>query len=223
MARRTKEQAEATREHLLETAEALFCEKGVATTTVDDVARAAGLTRGAFYWHFKNKADVLEALYVRATSPSMELLDRLSADPGEDPLGSLAESAVQVLRRLATDARTQAIFEVMRRGFDGESELCQLTELEAAKKKRCATQLVTILEAAIRRGQLPSSLDPALAGAALNASVFGLMQTWLERRHFDLEAQASWLVELFFRGLRAAKLPTLAGAEQQPRADSVVA
>src|SRR5690606_12983243 len=54
--RRTKEQAEQTRASILAAAEQLFLEKGVAHSTLDQIARAAGVTRGAVYWHFENKA-----------------------------------------------------------------------------------------------------------------------------------------------------------------------
>lgn len=51
MARKTREEAEQTRYLLLDTAEQLFSEKGVSKTTLADIASAAGLTRGAVYWH----------------------------------------------------------------------------------------------------------------------------------------------------------------------------
>ena len=50
--RRTKEQAEQTRVAILEAAERLFLEKGVAQCSLEQIARAAGVTRGAVYWHF---------------------------------------------------------------------------------------------------------------------------------------------------------------------------
>ena len=55
--RRSKAEAEATRESLLTAAEQLFAEQGIGSTRLSDVASAAGVTRGAIYWHFKNKDD----------------------------------------------------------------------------------------------------------------------------------------------------------------------
>lgn len=62
MARRTKEDAEQTRIDLLSAALDLFCEKGYSRTTFDDIAKKINLTKGAVYWHFRNKADLLTAL-----------------------------------------------------------------------------------------------------------------------------------------------------------------
>ena len=63
MARRTKEDAEATRNKLLDAAAEVFFAKGVAGASLSEVAQAAGLTRGAIYWHFKDKVDLFHTNY----------------------------------------------------------------------------------------------------------------------------------------------------------------
>ena len=63
MVRRTKAEAEATRQALLDAAERLFEARGVSRTSLQDIASAAGLTRGAVYWHFRDKADLFDARY----------------------------------------------------------------------------------------------------------------------------------------------------------------
>ena len=55
--RRSKEDSEQTRTAILDAAERMFCEKGYAAATVESISRAAGLTRGAFYWRFRDKAE----------------------------------------------------------------------------------------------------------------------------------------------------------------------
>lgn len=62
MARRTKEDAEQTRELILITALDVFCEKGYSRTTFDEIAKRINLTKGAVYWHFRNKPDIIVAL-----------------------------------------------------------------------------------------------------------------------------------------------------------------
>lgn len=77
MARRTKDEARATREALLDAAEEVFFEKGVARTSLEQIARHAGMTRGAIYWHFKDKADLFHALLNRVRLPFEELVENL--------------------------------------------------------------------------------------------------------------------------------------------------
>ncbi len=62
MPRRTKEEAEETRQQILETALDVFSRKGYSRTTFVDIAEHIGLTKGAVYWHFKTKTDLLVSL-----------------------------------------------------------------------------------------------------------------------------------------------------------------
>jgi len=62
MARRTKEEAEETRENVLYAALDVFAEKGYSRTTFVDIAKRIGMTKGAVYWHFKDKQSLLAAL-----------------------------------------------------------------------------------------------------------------------------------------------------------------
>lgn len=203
MVRRTKEHAEATRAHLLDAAEALFCDKGVASTTLDMIARAAGVTRGAVYWHFKNKAEIFEAVCDRATSPMETMLDTLVAEPGEDPLGSLERQACEILQLIARDARMRAVLEILFRGFDGGPEFAEYLAREEESKRDCRCQIESVLEAAGARGQLPPDVSPAKAAIAVTAFVGGLMHDWVLDGDYDLADMAPYLTRVFFNGLRS--------------------
>src|SRR5437870_12719349 len=113
MARKTKMQAAVTREQLLDAAERVFREQGVAHTSLTEVAASAGVTRGAVYWHFKDKADLFSAMCERATLPLDAMLVEAGGKTHDDPLGAVRALAVSALTRLATDPRAQAVFEVI--------------------------------------------------------------------------------------------------------------
>lgn len=90
MARRTKEEALATRDRILDAAEHVFFEKGVSHTSLADIAQHAGVTRGAIYWHFASKSELFDAMFDRVLLP----IDELKAgtgEPHEDPLGRIRE------------------------------------------------------------------------------------------------------------------------------------
>lgn len=72
MARKTKEDAEQTRQAILDSALQTFYEKGFSRTTFDEIARRINLTKGAVYWHFRNKADVIAALVLQKLSEERE-------------------------------------------------------------------------------------------------------------------------------------------------------
>ena len=69
MPRRTKPDALATRCKLLDTAEHLFHLEGVSGTSLQDIALHAGSTREAIYWHFKDKAELFNAMMERVMLP----------------------------------------------------------------------------------------------------------------------------------------------------------
>ena len=70
MARRTKEEAEQTRNAVLTAASQVFLERGVARATLEEVAQAAGVTRGAVYWHFRDKVDLFLAIPIGLARPT---------------------------------------------------------------------------------------------------------------------------------------------------------
>ncbi|MGR3910786.1 helix-turn-helix domain-containing protein [Burkholderia sp. SR8] len=70
---------DATRERLLGAARAIFAEKGYAAASVEDIAAAAGHTRGAFYAHFRSKTEMLFELLRRDHDDTATALQRIAA------------------------------------------------------------------------------------------------------------------------------------------------
>jgi TetR/AcrR family acrAB operon transcriptional repressor len=108
VARRTKEEAEGTRTRIVDAAERVFRDKGVAHASLEDVAAAARVTRGAIYWHFKDKAELFEAMMRRVELPAQALMERAGAPGAANPLEILRASACEVLLRAARDAQVRA-------------------------------------------------------------------------------------------------------------------
>jgi TetR/AcrR family acrAB operon transcriptional repressor len=81
MARRTKAEAEQTRQQILKAALDLFVEKGYERATFEDVAGRIGLSKGAVYWHFKSKPDLFAALVEDMTAKHNAQIAALLAEP----------------------------------------------------------------------------------------------------------------------------------------------
>src|SRR3954462_12004933 len=101
MVRKTKEEALATRGRILDAAEELFQAQGVAGTSLQDIAAAAGVTRGAIYWHFDDKADLFNAMMARVCLPLEQSAP--AAARGAAPLEALRDHLVGVLAQVAAD------------------------------------------------------------------------------------------------------------------------
>ena len=112
MVRKTKEEAQETRSAILDAAELVFKENGVSRTSLAEIATAAGVTRGAVYWHFKNKADLFDAMIQRVFGMMEEKLAELQCDTDANPVDSLGDLARHFVDRVANDPRYFRLLEI---------------------------------------------------------------------------------------------------------------
>jgi TetR/AcrR family acrAB operon transcriptional repressor len=217
MARRTKQEAAATRESILDTAERVFSERGVARTSLADIADAAGVSRGAIYWHFKNKGDLFTALLDRVALPMEEMVARAADEATADPLSSIRACCVYVLRRTARDAQCRRVFEILAHKCEYVDELSTLV----ARHMQCRSQGIGMIERALRnamrKGQLPRQLNARRAAVGLHAYVDGLIYNWLlDPGSFALDRDAEALVDQYLRGLKSLPAVKRAVARRAP-------
>jgi TetR/AcrR family transcriptional regulator, acrAB operon repressor len=195
MARRTKEEAQETRSTIMMEALGLFCQQGVATTSLSDIARAAGVTRGAIYWHFKDKEELFLALWHEMCAPLSHLMNA-SIDVDEpDPLGKFTTFLIEVLRTVATCSAHQQMFRIMFKMMLPDSELSAIRALIREEIQQHTQNMRYSLSNAVRRGQLPSTLPVERAAVLLHCAVDGLIINWLnQHEQFDLAGDAEALV-----------------------------
>lgn len=113
MARKTKQEAQETRQHILDVALRLFSQQGVSSTSLGEIAKAAGVTRGAIYWHFKDKSDLFSEIWELSESNIGELeLEYQAKFPG-DPLSVLREILIHVLESTVTEERRRLLMEII--------------------------------------------------------------------------------------------------------------
>ena len=204
MARKTKDDAQLTCAALLDAAERVFFDNGVANTTLNDIAAAAGLTRGAIYWHFEDKADLLKAMFVRAMLPMEAMLRELEQASGEDPLRALRTMCVQALINLAHSPEQQRVFSIMFHKCEHVGQLVAILEDKHAKRDECLAEVRTVLDQAVAKGQLPADTDVAMAHQTINNFMTGTMSEWLfTPQAFALDASAPAMVDMLLAGLQA--------------------
>ena len=186
--RRTKEEAEKTRCAILEAAETLFLEKGVAHTSLEHIARQAGVTRGAVYWHFQNKAHLFHELLSQVRLPPEQLAERMRGCPEHDPLLTLRELCIDAIASLANNEFTEELREAEERHeafINLFIELCEQQFNSPSVKLR-----------------LHAGLSPRLAARAVHAVIIGLFHDWLRDPNlFDPLSDTAPMVDACFRGL----------------------
>lgn len=209
MARRTKEDAQATRTALLDAAEHVFLQRGVSRTSLAEIAQAAGLTRGALYWHFKDKADLFMAMLERVTLPLEAELMALADNPqdGADAVALLRQRTANALRKIVHDAQTGRVAEIATLMVEMVDDLGPLRTRCAKGVHDNVARLAIVLGKAAqqRRVQLPQRASVLARG--LDAMIGGLVHGWLLERSFDLETVAQHALDAYLRGIGLAPLP----------------
>lgn len=183
--RQTKAEMEQTRESLLDAAETLFWEQGAVNTSVLDIARTAGLTRGAFYYHFKDKAAVFEALLARARAREVDLPD--VDDDDIDPLATLRAFCIGVLKRFIEDRLRQRMFGIVMQRRDALGDLEPLAQERRDEICRSSHAYQRLLERAAEQGLLSPAWTPQIAATTLYSTLMGLLDQWLRApERFDV-------------------------------------
>ena len=202
MARRTKEDADATRNSLLDAAERVFYEKGVSRASLSDIAQAAGATRGAIYWHFKDKVALFNAMMDRVTHP-LEQVGSKSASMATLPTLERLRSMVDFVQRtIVQDERTRRVFEIALHRVEYVNDLAAVRDNHI---EGCA-DFCALIEGELRSAaedqnvQLP--MEPHTAAMGVQALFDGLLQSWLlTHGRFDLVTVSRGAIDAYLRGL----------------------
>lgn len=202
MIRRTKEDALLTRDQILDAAERVFQRRGVSRTSLQEIAQEAGLTRGAIYWHFQNKADLFHAMMQRVTLPMTASLSAEAALDDADPLGRLRQNVATALHQTVHDPQVQRVFAIASHKVEYVDELQAGRDRHLAERADCMTDLERLLTLAVAAGQLRAATPIATAAMGLHALLDGLMHNWLlDPQTFDLEAVGAQALEIYLGGL----------------------
>ena len=173
MARRTKEEMEQTRLALLDAALNLFAEKGYSKTSINDIAQYAGFTRGAFYWHFKDKVMIFTEAMRHYEAPGRELFmkELMSID---DPQEWMRALFVGYIRILSENADFQKAVFVRVRKTEFPEELQGFYAEAQQGQARMEHAILATLKKGIASGAFRSDLDPVVTAPAVMAYFMGL-------------------------------------------------
>lgn len=206
MVRKTKEDALATRDSILDAAEQLFVTQGVSHTTLQHIATAAGLTRGAIYWHFEDKAALFNALMERAKMPLESSLHLLEKQDPTDPLADMREYIVCVFRLTVDDLRARRAFEIATLKMEFVEEMNAVRRRRAEMTGQWMLKLEGRVKIGIEHGLLKPGVDPSVVALGLFALIDGLLRAWLlDPQSFDLVKVGEQIVDMHLECLRAVK------------------
>lgn len=223
--RRTKEEAAATRRRIVAAALREFHRRGMARTTLAHIARAAGVTRGAIYWHFAGKQALFRAI---RESVSLPLLDRsdltLLREQAGDPLTRIGAFCKELSRACEEERDTRRAYELMSFKCEYVGELAAERQAMVVNSDRLRNALESAYRQARAQGALRADIEPAVAALETLAFLSGLMRLCLlDDGRIRMRVQAAAVIDAHVEGRRAhapsrGKLPTRLPAESRRRA-----
>ncbi|WP_433926093.1 TetR family transcriptional regulator [Sorangium cellulosum] len=200
--RRTKEEAAATREQILDAALLVFSRKGYSAATLQDVAAEAELTRGAVYWHFKGKAELYAALVGERFAKASEVLAE-ALSPRYSPLESIERLLTRSLEYLEEDAEYRAVLSITLFKTELTPELEPGFQQKIASQRRLVDVVADLVRKGIAAGEIDGATDPRAAALAAVSLVNGATALHLmDPRMLDSRGAVRRMVATFVRGLR---------------------
>lgn len=204
MARRTKEEAEETRQNILSAAENVFFERGVAHTTLEMIAAEAGVTRGAIYWHFKNKLHLFTEMHERVHLPMREMFFRVIQEGNrEDSLYELENFCVESLTRVHEDEHLRKVYTVILLKCEKSSSMEALSERNRQTRQELTTALTSFFDRLMAHGQIRSRVSGSILALAFHNYMVGIFTDYLTApESYSMPEDARSLMRVFFDPLR---------------------
>ena len=205
MARCTKEEAQETRNRVIDAAIEVFYARGLAQSSLGDVAEEAKVTRGAIYWHFKNKSDLFDALCERVRLPMESLMSTPLDEFKDNPLGHLRHTWIYLLRDVAQNPQSRKILDILFLKCELVDREDPIWERQHQCYQKGQDNMQRILNEAIALQQLPADLDVRMATLTLHGQKLGLLYNWLfSPNSFDLAVVAEPIIDACLDSLRYA-------------------
>ncbi|OFC70220.1 TetR family transcriptional regulator [Alteromonas confluentis] len=201
--RRTKEDAELTKQAILKAAVDVFSERGVAKASLEEIARRAEVTRGAVYWHFKNKMEIFDALHDSLHTPFIErIMEGLEAEH-PNPVGQLQELCTNIFLDLDRDIQQRKALTLflLKCDYSGELECRQEEQVKAKAIKMQA--FAGYYKRAIKLGHIADDISAEDYTIAMSCFMRGVLHEYLEApEEFDMQKRAPIIMKIYFGGLR---------------------
>ena len=192
-----QERSRRTRRELVNAAVKLWTERGfengVETTTVEEIARAAGVTKGTFYFHFAHKEDVLLEMSITTSDAVVQVAD--AAVAAGDTIDEIVQQAFAEMARRTERMPRAAIARTLGEFYKHPTRI--------GEHNITRQVFPGLLQAAQERGELPPDADPLDVADMLNALMITAVEGWVHGAYPKLAPELAYRVRVLFAGVRA--------------------
>lgn len=178
-----RRRAEDRPDEVLDAALTLFARNGFAATKVEDIAREAGLSKGAIYRYFPSKEDIFESLVKRAIAPIAERTEDLARTSHEDP-AVLLKAVLSVVAVKLSDPDTMALPRIVLQ------EAGRFPELAETYRRQVINKGIGALELILQKGISAGQFRPVDAHLAIRNVMGPLLAHMLLTQIFRIDEDA---------------------------------
>jgi TetR/AcrR family acrAB operon transcriptional repressor len=193
----SKNNSENSRNKILYAALELFSKKGYAGTSIDDIAKKTEMTKGAIYWHFRDKVDlyttVHDFVFDEYRKRIMKSLEGLN-----DPKKKIESFIINTLQFSRDDPAIVSFYTTaFHEGIFSSSTKIQSKIREVYREYR--SLISQIILDGIKHEKF-IKIDPEIAASILVASLDGILMQWIFEKKIDLDLFARAMASVFFKG-----------------------
>jgi TetR/AcrR family acrAB operon transcriptional repressor len=199
--RKTKDDAQITRQTILNAAMKVFCKDGYGNARLEDIAHAAGVTRGAVYHHFGGKPVVYTALVNERFQEVNSLIKNIALQPGT-PKELLRKLMTAMLEQLENNEEYRSIQELVLFKTAFIPELEEGMKYKIQSTKHTIYFIEKIMKEGVRSGELKANLNTRSAALSFIGLISGISSLWLlDEGLFSIKRQAETMADFFFNGI----------------------
>lgn len=182
MVRKTKEDAEITRQRIIDAARELFSTKGVSGTSLEKIAKHADVTRGAVYWHFENKTELFHAMREQVFLPLIDRIDNtlLSSKDEQNPLQRIENFLIDTIRVLSEDKATRQTYEVLMTKCEYVDEFAAVLQQILNNCDGIVSNIEQVYQEAQQQGLINPKQPPAKLAMDTHLFFSGLLHLWVK-------------------------------------------
>jgi TetR/AcrR family acrAB operon transcriptional repressor len=181
MVRKTKEDAELTRQGIIDAARSVFLARGVSRSTLEHIAAEAEVTRGAVYWHFKNKTEIFHAIRDQVFLPLIDRMDdTLAIESKDDPLTQIENSLCDTINELSNNIEMQQTYEIMMIKCEYVDEFATVLQQILNNCSNITEKIQLAYERASQQNLLAGSHAPRALALDTHLFFSGLLHMWVK-------------------------------------------
>jgi AcrR family transcriptional regulator len=201
--RRTKEEAEQTKNKILSAAIKVMNKKGISSTRFEDIAKEAKVTRGAVYHYFKSKNEILYAIHENNKKKLFHLFEKYFNET-IDPVISLKNGLKEIFAKFEEDKEFRAVEELFLK-VEFTSLIKEDKALHSLFEKDKEETIAKMLEL-VKRGQVSGSIRKDIEvenlGHAIISFYIGFISLWfMQVRKFSIKEQSSDYIDILLHGI----------------------